>query len=322
MPDTINSYFFLQLLLILSVTMVTNAFSSIPVDMPYPKRTRPIINKNNKQAVIKQQQQEEELVVAATPWRIVLDIGREPLAAMPLYWARSGCRMPLAIPCDFAATGNGHGNQNNNNQYLVLPRSDTVSFTGPDGAVVKPVVGGTWELSDDKKYISFTLSFPETLQRRDVTIDAGTTLQLTSRLYTQRELDQLNEAYYKARENTWQVGSVLNDIANQRVAAKKWNEETKRWEQPRTDGNMFGTFQKRFDYWMRKVEQGKRNQDRPAPSSISDRGELPGLDGGVYIAKGGLVRASSTRNTGKTGPVMGTWQAQPITKLPVSYRKA
>ncbi|KAL3937237.1 MAG: hypothetical protein SGARI_002204, partial [Bacillariaceae sp.] len=201
--------------------------------------------------------------------------------------------------------------------------SDTVSFTGPDGAVVKPVVGGKWDVSDDQKQVSFSLSFPETMQRRDVTIEGGSTLELVGRMYTQEELDQLNNAYYEARENTWQLGVRLNDISRQQGAAKKWNEAKGRWEKPKTDANLFSTMQKRMNYMAAKAKQDQANEQRPDANSISNRGELPGLDGGnanengnngVYIAKGGVVRQ------GKNGPVMGTWQAEPITTNPVSYR--
>ena len=102
-----------------------------------------------------------------------MDIGREPLARMPFDWARSGCRMPLVVPCGF---------EDNN---LVIPQKDTLSFTGPEGANVKPIEGGKWKLSNDSKQISFGLNVPEKLTRRDVYIDAATKLSLTGRVYTQ-----------------------------------------------------------------------------------------------------------------------------------------
>ena len=303
--------------------MAATAFSSIPADLPRSHRGngRAISNDNQKQSsdVFQKgpQPQESELTTPSTesyPWRVVLDIGREPLARMPFDWARSGCRMPLAIPCDFSQKVSSTGGDNN--EFLVLPKSDTVTFTGPDGAVVKPVVGGTWQTSEDQKQISLSFTFPETLQRRDVTIDAGTKVELTGRMYTQEELNQLNQAYYEARESTWQLGGDLNDIARQQGAAKKWNEEKGVWEKPKSDANPFSMMQNRIKYMASKAQQDKRNQERPDANSISNRGKLPGLgdDNGVYILKGGVVRQ------GKSGPVMGTWQAEPITKNPVSYR--
>jgi len=284
--------------------MAVSAFSSISTNLPFPTNSGQdaTVASNLREATDDNVQE-----TVSFPWRVVLDIGREPLARMPFDWARSGCRMPLVIPCDFS-------HNRNDQESLILPRSETVSFTGPDGAVVKPVVGGDWRLSDDQKQLSLSLSFPETLQRRDVSINAGTTLELTTRVYTQAELDQLNEAYYQARENTWQVGGDLNDIARQQSAPKKWNEAKGRWEKPQNANNILATIQKRVSYLAAKADQDQKNRQRPDPNTISDRGLLPGVDGGVYIAKGGVVRES------QNGPVMGTWQAQPITNMPVSYR--
>ena len=89
--------------------------------------------------------------IETAPWRVVLDIGREPLSTMPFDWARSGCRMPLVVPCDFTRDS-------------LQPQSDTVSFTGPGGAVIRPIQGGHVQLKNDKE-LKFTLSFPETLAR-------------------------------------------------------------------------------------------------------------------------------------------------------------
>mmetsp|Transcript_17280 Transcript_17280/g.49501 ORF Transcript_17280/g.49501 Transcript_17280/m.49501 type:complete len:183 (-) Transcript_17280:460-1008(-) len=177
--------------LIVSLPLVASAFSSIPADPRFSPR-RPLGPS--------QQHPEEDIstsrsaasasdssdatatatataTVTSAPWRIVMDIGREPLARMPFDWARSGCRMPLVVPCDFG--------ENN----LLIPRKATLSFTGPDGANVKPVEGGTWRLADDSKQLSFSLNVPDRLTRRDVYIDAGTELSLTGRVYTQAEMD-------------------------------------------------------------------------------------------------------------------------------------
>lgn len=245
-------------------------------------------------------------VVESSPWRITLDIGREALSNMPFDWARSGCRMPLVVPCDFEQQG---GKDNN-----LYPRSDTVSFTGPDGAVVRPIQGGEWSMNKDQQELSFSLTFPESMARRDVYIEAGTTMELTGRVYSQAELDQLNEEFYKAREATWQVGGELNEMGNRQGAAKKWNEEKRRWEKRHPAENIFNVAQKRLTYWGAKAKQAKMNSNRPDPNTISDRGTFPGVEKGLYIAQSGIVRS------GKNGPVMGTWYAQPITNLPASYR--
>ena len=294
--------------------MAATAFSSIPADLPQRHTGNGRFDKHQQpSSSVTTGPQQSELISSTEPhpWRVVLDIGREPLARMPFDWARSGCRMPLAIPCDISTKTTASTGEE---EYLVLPKADTVTFTGPDGAVVKPVVGGTWQTSDDRKEIFMSFTFPETLQRRDVSIEAGTIVELTGRMYTQEELDQLNQAYYDARENVWQLGGDLNDISRRQGAAKKWNEEKGVWEKPKSDENPFTMMQQRMKYMAAKAQQDQKNAARPDANSISNRGNLPGLDNGAYILKGGVVRQ------GKNGPVMGTWQAEPITKNPVSYR--
>jgi hypothetical protein len=231
-----------------------------------------------------------------------MDIGREPLARMPFDWARSGCRMPLVVPCDFAEAN------------VIVPRKDTVSFTGPDGANVRPIEGGSWKLSDDSKQIKFNFNVPEKLTRRDVSIEAGTELSLTGRVYTQAELDRLNADYYEAREELWKAGGELGDVYDRANASKKWNEETKRWEKRYASENPLALARKQFAYWGAKAKQGRTLNRRPDINSLSDRGALPGEEDGVYMARGGIVRV------GENGPVCGTWAAQPITISPASYR--
>lgn len=275
------------------------------------------------------------------PWRIVLDIGREPLSRMPFDWARSGCRMPLVVPCDFVLTSthsqNNKGDDDGNDgklSTLVVPRTDTVSFTGQNGAVIRPVQGGTWEFdtnsgvvdaigNDDGNnadgkplptQLSFSLTFPETLQRRDVTIEAGTTLELSGRVFSKAELDALNEAYYEAREHTWQIGGELNEAQKRQGAAKRWNEEKQQWEKRYGNENPVTALQNRWKYWTAKAQMDAKQRQRPDANDLSERGGFPSVDNGLYVAKGGIIRAS------KNGPVMGTWQAQPITDRPASYR--
>ena len=232
-----------------------------------------------------------------------MDIGREPLARMPFDWARSGCRMPLVVPCDFEAENN-----------TLLPQKDTLSFTGPDGANVRPIEGGKWKLSDDSKQISFSLTVPEKLTRRDVYIDAGTELSLTGRVYTQSELDRLNANNYEAREELWKAGGEIGDVYDRANASKKWNEETGRWERRYASENPLSFARKQLTYWGAKAKQSQALNQRPDINTLSDRGVLPEEEGGMYMAKGGVVRV------GDNGPVCGTWSAQPITTSPASYR--
>ena len=42
-------------------------------------------------------------------WRLALDVGREAGTAMPAGWARSGCRLPLVVRCDFEGGDGGGG---------------------------------------------------------------------------------------------------------------------------------------------------------------------------------------------------------------------
>lgn len=240
---------------------------------------------------------------SSAPWRIVLDIGREPLAnnGMPFEWARSGCRMPLVIPCRLL------------NDKSVEPVSEMVRFTGPDGEVARPVDGGVWTM-DGKESWKLSLKFPETLERRDVSIPAGTTLECNGALYTKKRLDELNGAFYQAREETWKLGRSLNEMVARQEAPKKWNEDTKQWGKRYKTESPLVWAGKKLQYARAKAKQADANQKRPDPNSLSAAGSLPGIEGEVFVARGGVVRATN-------GGVMGTWFAEPITNEPVSYMR-
>jgi len=260
-------------------------------------------------------------VAAAAPWRVVLDIGREPLANMPFDWARSGCRMPLKIPCDFTISTVSSSSSSSSQKQTVEPQMDTVSFTGPDGAVIRPIQsGGAWNINSGGKLqqkpyqdLTFALQFPETLERRDVTIDAGTTLHLTGQLYTQSVIDRLNQEFYNAREEAWELGAELNDMVNIQGPPKKWNEELNKWEKKSKTVNPLHWAQKNLAYNSAKARQSQANERRPDPNSLSEKGALPGISDGVYVVKEGLVK-------NQKGAVMGRWSMQPILKdRAVSY---
>lgn len=284
------------------------AFSSISADPVH----RPSTNVNDNHGISNkgrnpiQQEAADNMAtsdVVASSWRLALDIGREPLARMPFDWARSGCRMPLVIPTDFVSESNA-----------LVPHSDTVSFTGPDGAVVRSISGEKWELSKDEKAISLSYYLPEEMNRRDVYLEAGTELFLSGRVYTKREYDSLNQEYYQAREEVWKAGGEIGDIYDRQNASKKWDEESGKWVKRYEDTNPLLIAQKQMLYWAAKAKQGQKMSQRPDLNEMSDRGSLPGVEGGVYIANGGTVRV------GKDGPVCGTWSAKPITGAPASYR--
>mmetsp|Transcript_7902 Transcript_7902/g.19059 ORF Transcript_7902/g.19059 Transcript_7902/m.19059 type:complete len:282 (+) Transcript_7902:101-946(+) len=235
--------------------------------------------------------------VTANPWRLTLDIGREPLANMPFDWARSGCRMPMVIPCDFQS------------DKKLIPRADTVSFTGPNGAVVSPVQGEEWEISNNDKEIKCELTFPKYMERRDVWIDAGTTLTLLGSVYTKEELERLDQEFYEAREEAWELGGELNEIADQIEGPKKWNEEKQVWEK-RMDGvpNIFSQMQKRVQHLGAQAKQKQKANQRPSLKDLSDGGTIPGFsEKGLFIQKHGLVKIGNV--------VAGRWSAEPITNL-------
>lgn len=245
-------------------------------------------------------------------WRIVLDIGREPLAnGMPFNWARSGCRMPLVIPSTVSS--------DNKNTRCLQPISETVSFTGEEGAVIRPILGGKWELDgrnggQKQRSISFSFTFPETLHRRDVTIEAGSTITCVGNVFTKTELDRLNKAFYEAREETWKIGGELNQMMARQGAPKKWNETTGRWEKRFSAENPLTWAQKQMTYLSAKAKQDEANRQRPDPNDLSAQGSLPGISDGVFCAKQGVVRAPN-------GAIMGKWSAEPINNLPTSYRR-
>ena len=248
------------------------------------------------------------------PWRVVLDIGREPLSTMPFEWARSGGRMPVKIPCDFGVTTTD--NTNVKATTFVQPQSDTVSFTGPDGAVIRPIQGGKYQLNKDKTELAFDLTFPETLARRDVTIPGGTTITCTAPVYTQSAVDALYQAFYDARDAAWELGSQLNDMTSlQGLPPKVWNEATQTWERRTKKINPLQWAQKRLAYAAAKAKQEAANQQRPDPKDLSARGPFPGLDESLYVAKQGIAKT-------QTGAVIGTFSMEPIlVDQPVSYRK-
>ena len=263
-------------------------------------------------------------------WRLVLDIGREPLVTtspIPFDWGRSGCRMPLVIPVDFVLV---QGADNS----IVVPRSDTVSFTGENGAVTSPVHGGTWKVvdnpDDEKKKpqsLSFSLHFPESFSRRDVVIEGDTTITLEGAFYTKTAIDLLNDDFYQAREETWELGKQLNDMSRRHEAPKKWNEEKKRWEKRYPTENLMTQVTKRMQLFKAQTNQNIKNSLRPNPNTLSSTfGTLPGVmksrsnsddrDGNeddrnekepIYMLKQGTVKIGNS--------VIGRWSAEPIKEL-------
>lgn len=258
---------------------------------------------------------QEEPLVTTSPWRIVLDIGREPLAVgMPFQWARSGTRMQLVVPCDVRSDG------------VVVPRSETVSFTGPGGAVERPIRGGPWSVKDNNgnidgnnnsKELSLSLVFPEYMERGDVWVEAGSTLGLEGIVFTKDELRVRDQEFFRARDVTMRIDNELKDLAWEQgrggAPSKRWNEETQRWESTRNFdvGSFVTQTQTRLRLWGARAKQGRANNQRPDRNTLSDQGSLPGVEGSVFIQEPGIIKLRKTDGIG-SGAVMGTWTARPV----------
>ena len=229
--------------------------------------------------------------------------------------------MPVKIPCDFQLVSTSSTDHGNMKKKIVQPQSDTVSFTGPDGAVFRPVLPGKYRTNskdgnnNNHQELSFDLTFPQELARRDVTIPAGTTITSTARMYTQTELDALYRAFYSARDEAWRLGGELNDMMTIQGPPKVWNEDAGRWEKQSKSINPLQWAQKRIAYASAKAKQDQKNNARPDPNDLSERGSFPGIDDNVYMAKQGIAK---TQN----GAVIGQWSMEPmLLNKPVSYRK-
>lgn len=179
-----------------------------------------------------------------------------------------------------------------------------------------PVQGGTWTWNpnnNDNENLSLTLTFPQSVARRDVMIDAGTTIQLSTKVYTQTQLDQLNKEFYTAREETWKLGGELNDIEKRRDAPKQWNDKTQQWEQPRLEESMASQVSKRLAYWQAQWNQQQKSNSRPNVNDLSSdpRGSLPGYEGSVFFQKQGIITIPAS-SSWRGDAVIGTWSAEPI----------
>ena len=269
------------------------------------------------------------------PWRIVLDIGREPLARMPFDWARQGARMPLVVPSNFTCSKTGR-------RVVHVHGAGTVGFTDTGGAQESTIQGQDWNVQHDQKnhnrVSSFSCSYTieQDLKRRDVYIEAGTELFLSTSLYMQSDLDELNAQYYAAREQIWSTGEKLNKAADRQTASKQWNTQTERWEKRYPTENPITAVQEQVAYWLAKLKQEQARTVRPEPDTLSDRGgKLPGrirassADGSdddddnedddddevVYLVQQGIIRYGNEK-----GPICGRWTGQPMTTLPAWER--
>jgi hypothetical protein len=240
------------------------------------------------------------------PWRIALNIGREPFTSMPSEWAASGCRLPLVIKCDFR----------NENDNIVFPQQETCRFTGPAGEIVKPIQQGVWSFNNNRN-LRFSLHFPQELVRRDVVLDAGTEIFCEGLVYSTNDLKKMNEKFYKARDDTWKAGEEVNESNRRKEAPKKWNEDKVQWEKRYEDEPLLSKLGKQINLMNVKRQSERENANRPNPKTLSsDSGPFPGFDSDVFIQKEGIIKIKQ----GWRDAVIGTWSAEPIIAgKPVSY---
>lgn len=252
----------------------------------------------------------DALVFNHEGWRIAMSIGRESGTGMPNDWASSGCRLPVVVQCDFRQEEASTSTQKN----IVVPLTGDVRFTGPDGEVVHPVEKGEWSLVGGRE-LSFTLSFPEKLVRRDVTLDGD--VRLEGLLYSVEELKKMDEKFYEARNDRWDAGEALNDVDRRQNAPKKWNPSTNQWERRFGDEGLLSQLGKQVNLLVAERSEQKVNRDRPMPKGLSlGCGPFPGVKGDVYFRKEGkvLLKRGFMREY-----VIGTWSAEPINDKPLSY---
>ena len=257
-------------------------------------------------------------------WRVALNFGPSSFRNNnPLdhyFGTSSTTRLPVVIPCDFT------------NEGLVIPRSDTCSYTVLEGGVVKPVQGGYWKMihssrnGGDKKNnmnnnepitqtLQFTLKFPEELQKNDVVIPAQSTIFLEGLVYSQDTLKDLDEAFLTARSQESKAQEALDAIYKVRDGPKQWNQERQVWERPTLDVPLTELWNSHWTVWSKRLERQRRNAARPNKNSqlSQQAGPFPGYVERVYMGTQGVIRL------GPYGKVVGSWSAEPLNHVPASY---
>lgn len=231
-------------------------------------------------------------------WRIALNIHRIPSTNMPSTWASSGVMFPLVIKCNFTEDG------------MVTPMYDSVRYTASGGEVRKPVLPGSWMLKG-RRDLCFSLSFPQRMVRNGVEIGPGE-VSFTGLLFTTKDLNDLNDEFFKARSVTDQINAEVKEAQSRREAPKKWNFETKKWEKRYRNESFISGMNRRVKQWKAMNAEEIASKHRPKAVDLSlESGEFPGLDCKAFIQKEGSI----TMN----GALIGTWGAGPITDSPPSY---
>ncbi len=242
-------------------------------------------------------------------WRIALNIGRETFTTMQTSWGSTGARFPLVMKCNFTDSGNTDGGN------MVIPISGNVRYTVAEGEVVKPVLDGTWSLSNNRD-LSFSLTFPEAMERNGVELNSMSTILCEGLLFSQKDLKALDEDFYRARSVTDDINAQVKESKRRKEAPKKWNFETNQWEQRYASESYFSILGMRLKQFYAGMVEESQNRRRPKPLDLSlEAGPFPGIDCDVYIRKGGLIKLEGAGVTG----IIGTWSAEPINDNPASY---
>ncbi len=242
-------------------------------------------------------------LVQTGSWRVALNLGREFSTPLLDSYGTSGVRFPIVIPCDFTSDGS------------VTPQTTTVSYVADvTGGVTKPVVGGGWKFPVGTKRLEFTLSFPEELKKKDVSIPAGSELVMEVNLISTQAVKQLELAFTEARKEEWKALEKIDAIQAVRNSPKRWNEETQRWEYSRVEEPLPSLFSKHWDAFVKGQERRKKFAEKPRSGvELSKRpGRFPGFakDDLVYFRTDGIIR-----NKSKGNMVVGTWTAEPIDSI-------
>ena len=239
-------------------------------------------------------------------WRVALDIGREPFSTMPSSWAESGARFPLVVKCNFTDDG------------VVSSISGDVRYTAAHGEVVTPVDPGTWKLSDDNRHLSFTLNFPQQIERNGVQI-GKCTITCQGLLYTEKDLTALDKEFYRVRSVTDEANAQLQEMNRRREAPKKWNFDQEKWVKRYNDENLLSNISMKVNRFVAQKQEQLKSKSRPKPSSLSlESGPFPGIDCNAYIGKKGTIQLNGSGGVIGDG-VIGTFAAEPINDNPASY---
>jgi hypothetical protein len=239
-------------------------------------------------------------------WRVALNLGREAFSTMPPSWGSSGARFPLVIQCNFTDKGD------------VIPISHFVKYTLARGEVAKRVESGSWSL-DKNRDLSFSLTFPETMERNGVELDAGSTVVCEGLIYTKDDLYALDQEFYDARSKNDRIIADVKEMKRRKEAPKKWNFETNKWERRYKDESLVSTVGKKLRLFTAEKFEERESGKRPNFKELSlEPGPFPGIGCNVYIKKEGFIKL---RGKG-FGGIIGTWAAEPINDNPASYYRS